>query len=403
MKTVVFVAPYPMQTTLSFARAVAQLPDVRLLGVVHQPPSDVRGFTDMVRTDDALNPAKLVAAIDKLAAKYGKPDRILGILEQLQQSLAAAREHYGVPGPGVAITERFRDKALMKDELRRHGLPCAAHRTVRSDADAWGFANDIGFPLVLKPPAGAGCKATYRVDGPDSLKRALAEARPSPQRPTLAEEFLAGAEFSFETLTVGGEVLFHSIGRYYPGPLEVMQNPHLQWVCLLPRDITGPAFDAVRDVGPRAVRDLGLSDGMTHMEWFKRHDGSIAIGEIAARPPGAQIVKLMSHAYETDFFHHWANAVVHGRYEGPWERKYSVGVAFLRGPGKGRITRVEGLEAAQRIMGELVVEAQLPKVGMHKSDSYEGDGFAIVRHRDTEVVKTALLKLIETVKVHYEA
>ena len=38
---------------------------------------------------------------------------------------------------------------------------------------------------------------------------------------------------------------------------------------------------------------LGLQTGMTHMEWFGRPDGSIAIGEIGARPPGAQILKSL--------------------------------------------------------------------------------------------------------------
>ena len=40
----------------------------------------------------------------------------------------------------------------------------------------------------------------------------------------------------------------------------------------------------------RAVKALGLETGFTHMEWFRRDDGSLAIGEIAARPPGAHIV-----------------------------------------------------------------------------------------------------------------
>ena len=52
-------------------------------------------------------------------------------------------------------------------------------------------------------------------------------------------------------------------------------------------------------------------------------------------------------------------------------------------------------------MGGLVVEARLPRIGMHKSDSYEGDGWAIVRHPDTAVVQEALRRLVSTVRVHY--
>ena len=54
----------------------------------------------------------------------------------------------------------------------------------------------------------------------------------------------------------------------------------------------------------------------------------------------------------------------------------------------------------QRV-GKYVVEAKLPEVGTMRSDVYEGDGYIIVRHVDTEVVKAALKTIVETVKVHY--
>ncbi len=401
-RNIVFVAPFPMATTMRFAEALGSLDDVRVLGIFQQAPHDASPFDDVVVTKNVMDAGGLVHAIERICAGRGKPDRILGILEQLQMSLARAREHFGVSGPDVQTAERFRDKALMKDEMRKHGLPCARHRRVVCDADAWGFVEKQGYPIILKPTAGAGSKATYRIDRTEALREALDELKPSLYRPVLAEEFLSGEEFSFETITVGGVARFHSISRYYPGPLEVMQNPHLQWVCLLPRDIDTDEFTAVQKVGMAAIRDLGLDSGMTHMEWFKRPDQSVAIGEIALRPPGAQIVKLMSLAYDCDMYRAWARATVDDAYDGPWERKYSVGVAFMRGPGSGRITRVDGVDEAHKIMGDLVVDVHLPQVGAHRSDSYEGDGYAIVRHSDTEVVKDALLQLIRTVKVHYE-
>ena len=78
-----------------------------------------------------------------------------------------------------------------------------------------------------------------------------------------------------------------------------------------------------------------------------------------------------------------------------------MGIAYLRGSGRGRITHVEGLDEAQRMMGHLVHEAQLPQVGMPRSDSYEGDGWAIVRHPDTRIVTEAMRLLVSKVRVHY--
>ena len=175
----------------------------------------------------------------------------------------------------------------------------------------------------------------------------------------------------------------------------------MQWVCLLPRRVDGPEFDEARNVGFAAVQRLGMHSGMTHMEWFRRPDGRVAVGEIAMRPPGAQFVSLMGWAYDTDMYRAWARAAVDEAYDGPFERKWAVSIAYLRGQGAGRVATIQGLEAAQRSVGSLVVEAHLPQVGQPRSSSYEGDGYVVLRHPDTDTVAAATKHLIETVRVQY--
>ncbi|MEQ1501215.1 MAG: ATP-grasp domain-containing protein [Myxococcota bacterium] len=404
MRNVVYCAPFPgIAATHRFGRALRSLSGIRLLGVFQEKPApDVAAiYDDLAIVGNTLDARQLLAGIESLRHRHGPPDQIVGILENLQVQLAQVRGFYGLPGGDVDAAERFRDKGTMKDALRLIGVPCAKHRRLHSDEDAWAFAAEIGFPIVLKPPAGAGCKSTYEVRGPDDLRQALAEARPHPQNEVLAEEFLSGREYSFESICIRGVPVFHSIGRYYPGPLEVTRTPWIQWVCVLPRDISGPWFDDVRRVGFTAVQKLGMDSGMTHMEWFRRTDGSIAVGEIAMRPPGAQFVSLMSWAHDTDMYRAWARAAVDQAFDGPFERKYAVAIAYLRGPGEGRIAAVDGVEEAQRKIGDLVVEVRLPTVGAPKSSSYEGDGFAILRHPSDDVVLSAVKTLIETVKVRY--
>ncbi|MEZ4359260.1 MAG: ATP-grasp domain-containing protein [Kofleriaceae bacterium] len=403
MRNVVMVAPFPLDTTMRFARAAAALGDVRFLGIMQEAPrgADAELFVDVVTVRDGLDTRQLVEAAQFLEKRHGKIHRVLGILEALQVQLAEVRQALRIPGPAPQTAELFRDKAQMKDELRRHGLPCARHALLHSWQDAEAFVKAAGLPIVLKPPAGMGCKATWRINTVDELRGALSAVRPSPQNPVLAEEFLRGTEYSFETITVGGKVRFTSISRYFPTPLEVMETPWIQWVCMLPRVIDSPDFKDAHELGHRAVTALGLSTGFTHMEWFRRQDGSLAIGEIAARPPGANIVRMNSFAHDVDMYRAWARAVVDEAFDGPYQRKYAVGCAFLRGAGRGRVLRVHGLDRAQELVGRHVVEARLPTPGAPKSDSYEGDGYVIVRDPDTEVVKAALKTIIETVQVQY--
>ena len=403
MRNVIFAAPFPLQTTMRFARAAARTPGVRLLGIAQEAPTgdDAALFDDVIRVADGLDTEQLVDAARTLRYRHGDIHRVLGILEPLQVQLGEVRQALGVEGPDPRTADLFRDKARMKDELRKHGLPCARHALLRSWADAEAFVREVGLPVVLKPPAGMGCKATWRVNSLDELRAALGAMHASPKSPALAEEFLRGREYSFETITIGGEVRFTSISRYLPTPLEVMETPWIQWVVVLPREIDTPEFDGVQALGRKTVQALGLDTGFTHMEWFRRDDGTLAIGEIAARPPGANIVLCNSYAHDADLYRAWARAVIDGEFDGPYERKYAVGCAFLRGVGRGRVVRVSGVDEAQARVGKLVVEAKLPQRGAPRSDSYEGDGYVIVRDPDTEVVKAAIKTVIETIQVEY--
>ncbi len=405
MRNVVYCAPFlGIATTHRFASALRSLSDVRLLAVCQEPPPPwaARLYDHVEIVPVALHAGQLYDGVERLRARFGPPHRILGILEDLQIQLAHLRAHYGLPGGDVAAAERFRDKGQMKEALRDAGIPCARHRRLSSEACAWAAAEAIGYPLILKPPAGAGSRGIEQVRDPRALRDALSRTPPRADRPLLAEEFLEGQEHSFETVCVGGTPVFHSISRYHPGPLQVRRTPWIQWVCVLPRDVSGPEFDDVRRVGFAALAALGMGSGMTHMEWFRRGDGSVAVGEIAMRPPGAQFVTLMSHAHDADLYRAWARAVVDDAFDGPLQRRHAVGIAYLRGSGPGtRVATIEGLEQAQARWGSLVVEARLPAPGAPRGSSYEGDGFVILRHPETEGVSEALRGVIETLSVTY--
>jgi biotin carboxylase len=407
MPAVLFVAPYGLESTLRFVRAAASLPEQQF-GIVSQEPAATfakklgperaaRVLTH-VQVKNALDPDQLEAAVrEATGALGGRVDTLLGILENLQETLAVVRERLGIRGMDTAEARRFRDKAHMKDALRARELPCARHCLATNAGDALAFADEL-LPLVAKPPAGAGAIDTFRVEERGQLEKWLRTVPPSPERPLLLEEFVQGREHSFDSVSIGGEHVFHSISSYAPTPLQVMETPWMQWTVLLPRSIETPEFEAIRAAGPAALTELGMVTGMTHMEWFQRADGTIAISEVAARPPGAQFTSLISYAHDRDFYRAWAEVSVFERFEVP-ERKYATGAAYLRGQGTGDVLAVEGLEQIKEELGELVVEAKLPRPGQKKASSYEGEGYLILRHPETDVVADGLERIVSTLRV----
>jgi hypothetical protein len=199
-------------------------------------------------------------------------------------------------------------------------------------------------------------------------------------------------------VTVGGQTVFSSIADYLPTPLEVLRQPWIQWTVLLPRDLDDPRYDGIWEVGPAALRALGVRDALTHMEWFRRPDGSVAVSEVAARPPGAQITSMLGYVHDVDFYRTWAELVILGRFDPP-ERRYAAGTAYLRGQGRGRVGSIRGVDKMQRELGQLVVEAHMPDMGQPASSGYEGEGYVIVRDADTEVVRDALRRIISEIRV----
>src|SRR5215207_3239781 len=243
MVVAAFVAPFLLEATARFVDSAATLPGVRL-GVITSTPANqlpaglAQHLAGHWRVEDALDPRQIAEAVSGLSAQMGRVERLVGALEQLQVPLAEARQMAGIDGMDVETARNVRDKARMKSVLQAAGVPCARHQLVHSAAEAIAFAEAAGFPLVAKPPAGAGAQATYRLDEPTALAEWLRAIPPSPYAPGLLEEFLVGQEHSFDSVTMNGQPVWASIADYLPPPLEVLRNPWMQWVVLLPRDIS---------------------------------------------------------------------------------------------------------------------------------------------------------------------
>ena len=401
---VVFVAPRFLENTLRYIEAFASLTEAEL-SVVSQDveqklPLHLRErIAGHYRVSDSLDAQQLLVAVRAIQKAIGKVDRLTGALEQLQLPMGVVRERLGIEGMWSETARRFRDKDRMKEVLREAGVPVAKSILARSHEDLRAFAREVGFPIVVKPPAGLGARGTQRVSNDDELA-ALPRLgfEPAPDRPLQVEEFVRAREHTCETVTIHGEPVWRSGTRYFPGPLEVLETPWIQYCVLLPREADDPTFTRVHPINGAALRALGIGTALTHMEWFLAGERML-VNEVGARPPGVHIMPLMSLAHETDMIRAWAELVTFDRFA-PLERKWAVGAAFFRGQGKGtRVRAVHGVARALDEVGASLVEARFPSPGQPRAESYEGEGFAIVRHATTDGAKHALSRLIETVQV----
>jgi hypothetical protein len=390
-------------THASVARALLALPGVATGLITPQPadqlpPDIVARLAGHYRVADPLRPEQLAPAVAAFQRAFGRVDRLVGLMEHVQEALAQVRDRLGIEGLSGAAARRFRDKHEMKATLRAAGLPVARQALVGNAADLERFGASVGWPVIVKPTRGVGSAGTLRVDGPAAVGSAIAQLRPSPGAPLQAEAFIDGSEHSFEAACIGGRMVWASSVAYGDRPLDILRESWKQWCVVLPGEgLTGPAAAFAPQVG-RALSALGLVTGMAHMEWFLTRDGPV-ISEVGARPPGAGFMDMLSAAHDADAWAAWAKLVALERWELP-PRRYAVGTAYLRAQGPGqRVVAVHGLEDAQRRMGRSVVAARLPRVGAPRSAHYEGDGWVMVRAATTAAVWEALGALVRTVRV----
>jgi hypothetical protein len=386
MKRVLFLSPgYPSEMP-QFVRGLGEV-GAAVYGVGDQaegmlPAVVRRTLSGYLRVPSLWDEAAVVEAV-RAWRDLGTPDRVECLWEPGMLIAARLREALGTPGLGVERTIPFRNKERMKQVLDAAGIRTPRHVAAQSAAGIWEAAERIGFPLIVKPIAGAGSADTHRVEDREELARVVAAVRHVEE--VSVEEFVDGEEYTYDTVSIRGVPAYHNVAWYRPRPLVARTNEWISPQVVALRHPDQPALARGVEMGRAVLAALGFESGFTHMEWYRKADGEVVFGEIGGRPPGAHQVDQMNYACELDVFRGWAEAVVHGTFTQPVERLYNVANVYKRAEGEGRIARVEGLDGFKRRHGSAVVWDNLLPVGARRRNwkqTLVSDGFLVIRHPD---------------------
>lgn len=381
---VLMIAPgYPWEMQW-FTRGLARV-GARVVGLGDSPegalpPPAREALSAYVRMPSLWDEDAVVEAVRRHPAARSL-ERVECLWEPGMLLAARLREALGLPGMTVAETLPFRDKERMKQVLDRAGVRTPRHARAATTSEVRAAAERIGFPLVVKPIAGAGSKDTHRAGDARELEGVLRRLQHVPE--VSVEEYIEGEEHTFDTICAGGRVLYFNVAWYRPRPLI---GRSVEWISpqtVTLREVDDPRLAGGRRMGVQVLEALGFSTGFSHMEWFLTPSGEAVFGEIGARPPGARSTELMNYACDLDVFTGWAEAVCHQRFSQPVVRRYNSAVVFKRARGQGRIRRVEGLERLLGRYGEQIVAVDLLPVGAPRRNWVQtllSDGHVILRH-----------------------
>ena len=328
-------------------------------------------------------------------------DRIEAVVEAHIMPIAKVREAAGIPGTSVRTAFLCRDKPAMKEVLRAGGVSCAQSTAVSSAADAIAFAEQVGFPLIVKPRDGAGASGATRVDSIADLEAALRTFGAG--RSVALEEFIEGHEGFYDTLSIAGRVAHDFATHYYPNVLEAMRTRWISPQFIATNRIdSAPAYEEVKALGHKVIELLGIETSATHMEWFFGPKG-LKFSEIGCRPPGVRAWDLYNVGNDMDLYREWAHAICVGRPSQRASRRLSAGIIALRPDRDGVIAGYEGLDAIGKAFGPNIIDVHLPPEG-HPTQpvaaGYMANAWLRMKHESYDTLREMLDVVGRTIKVH---
>ncbi|MCM2579707.1 ATP-grasp domain-containing protein [Streptomyces meridianus] len=275
---------------------VAAVYDVVLI-TGEEPSWEVPHIRDCVVVPDPTDQAALSAAGRILADRYD----LAGVFTWTEWYLvpvARLARQLGLPTTPPAAMQACRNKATARALFARHGVPSAASASVRSRQQAWAAAEWIGYPVVLKPAAHAASIGVIRADTPEQLVAAYDFATRAADRgvestSVLVEEYLDGPEVSVECVTHRGETTVVALTRK-----SVSEPPFFEELAHS-IDAADPLLDQVAPAARAAIRALGITDGISHVE-MRLVDEQPRLVEVNARIAGDMIGHLVRLATGID-------------------------------------------------------------------------------------------------------
>lgn len=387
---VLFISPqYPAEMN-EFTRGLAEV-SAEVWGLadspVHSVPAHVRRHLSGYVQAPLQRPEAVLDAVRAAMRQHNvRFDRIECLWEPFVELAAFLREQLGVPGLSLATAYAFRDKEAMKKRVEAAGLRVPHHAKCATQQEVREAVRRIGYPVCIKPIAGAGSADTFRVDTDDELAAVL--ARTGHVESVSVEEFVEGEEFTFDTVCIDGRPMYYNIAQYHPRPLIARSNEWISPIVVTLRDVADPKYAGGVELGFKVLDAMGMGTGFTHMEWYRKANGEVVFGEIGGRSAGGHLVDQMNWSSDIDLFREWARAVTWKSVDGSLRslhRKYNCAIVFKRAIGEGRITRVEGVERFMQRFGQHVVANQLLQPGQPRRNWLQtlvSDGFIAVRHPD---------------------
>ena len=229
---------------------------------------------------------------EKACLSFAKENQIDGVLTAATEygvlTASYIAEKMNLPGLKYTSAQRVKNKYEVKKCFLQNHVDDSDDQCclVDADTDIGTLAEQLCYPVIVKPCDGSGSRGTSRVDTPDGLSAACVFAMNSSiSHRAEVESFADGMEYGAESLVVNGEVHVLAImKKWMTKPPYYAELGHAI-PCGLPADVEKKAKKCIE----KAIRALEINFGAVNADMIISDDGKVHIVDIGARMGGNMI------------------------------------------------------------------------------------------------------------------
>ena len=348
-------------------------------GNVNAPGFKLSDYKIVVSTYDFL---KILQEIKKLEKNGVRIDGVISMCADVPLCVAIIAKKLSLPGLSIQTARLVSDKLAMKDELKAKGIPIPKYADVSDKKNLHRSAQNIGFPIVVKPVDSRGSRGVQIIDFEKDLETAWVIARSnSPTHRVMIEEFLQGPQISTETICNDGA--YATIGfadRNYEWLPET--KPYIiENGGDAPTQLGTYAKEEITNVVEKAALSLGITTGIAKGDMVYTDKGAKVI-EIAGRLSGGYFSTIQIPLATGIDFVEKAIKIALGKTLNPSElipqKKQAVAIRYIK-LDPGIFISVKGLQKARSSTGVKMLQFFIKKNEkiLKLSDHTKRSGFVI--------------------------
>jgi len=171
------------------------------------------------------------------------------------------------------------NKLAMKEHAKKMDIPVTEFQAVETPEHLINCLQTWGSPIVVKEIESSGGRGQRIIESADDIPEKL-------ETKMIAEKWIKGKEFSVESFVYQGQVIFNNITEY-----------HTHYHCnILPSYYSTEQKSQIVNFNQKVIQKFNIQNGIAHAEFFQTPTG-LVLGEVAVRPPGGYLMKLIEMAY----------------------------------------------------------------------------------------------------------